>query len=122
MNVEAVLHTFFSRFGLTAYEENSVPDNAVLPYITYQVIVDDWGGYSKILTASLWYRDSSWVAINAKARQIADYIGYGGIHAGNGDGWLWIKKASPWAQNMVEPSDAMIKRKLLNFEIDYMTA
>lgn len=40
MTAEQVVHSFWSSFGLTAYDENSVPDNAQLPYITYNLSYD----------------------------------------------------------------------------------
>lgn len=42
MTKAAALHSFFSGFGLTAYEENSVPDDAVFPYITYSLTTDSF--------------------------------------------------------------------------------
>ena len=42
MTAEQTLHSFWSSFGLTAYDENSVPDDAVLPYITYSVSYDSF--------------------------------------------------------------------------------
>ena len=33
----AALYTFFSSFGIPAYVEYNVPDNAALPYITYEL-------------------------------------------------------------------------------------
>ena len=35
MDKQQAIHGFWSSFGITAYDENSVPDDAELPYITY---------------------------------------------------------------------------------------
>ena len=43
MTKEAALYQFWSSFGLTAYEENSVPAQAAFPYISYEVITDSFG-------------------------------------------------------------------------------
>ena len=51
MTAEQTLHSFWSSFGLTAYDENSVPDDAVLPYITYSVSYDSFDN-NVSLTAS----------------------------------------------------------------------
>ena len=40
MNKEQAIHFFWSQFGLPAYDENSVPDDAQMPYITYNVVID----------------------------------------------------------------------------------
>lgn len=119
MNKEQTLHAFWSGFGLKAYDENSVPDEAKLPYITYEASVDSFG-YGVALTANLWYRSSSWVDITAKEQQISDFITRGGRMIAYDGGAMWIQKASPWAQRLEESSDAGIRRIVLNIMIEYM--
>lgn len=119
MNKVQALHAFWSGFGLKAYDENSVPDGAVLPYLTYEVSVDDFGN-SLPLTASLWFRDSGWAAITAKEQEISDYIGRGGRMIAFDGGAFWLQKASPWAQRLSDPSDEMIRRVVLNISVEYM--
>ena len=43
MTKGAALQQFFGRF-MTAYASNAVPDDAVLPYLTYDAVFDAWGG------------------------------------------------------------------------------
>ena len=121
MNKEAAIHQFWSGFGLTAYEENTVPSDASFPYITYQVVTDDIGN-DVPMSASLWYRDESWVDINAKEREISAYIGIGGVIIKRADGRIWLKKGTPFAQNMGDESDNLIKRKYLNVTAEFLTA
>ena len=113
------LQAFWSSFGLLAYDENSVPDGAQLPYITYDVSVDEFG-YSVAQTASLWYRSTSWREITDKEAQISDFIGRGGRMVAYDNGAMWIKKANPWAQRMGDTADDAIKRIILNLEIEYL--
>lgn len=119
MNKMQALHAFWSSFGLTAYDENSVPDNAAMPYITYEAQSDSFGG-ELALSASLWYRDTSWASITAKEEQISDYIGRGGRMLAYDGGALWIKQRTPWAQRMSEPSDDMVRRIILNLEVEFV--
>ena len=77
MNKMQALQSFWSSFGLKAYDETSVPDNAQLPYITYEVSSNDFGN-TLAQTASLWYRSSSWSEITAKEQEIANFITRGG--------------------------------------------
>lgn len=119
MNKIQALHNFWSGFSLKAYDENSVPDGAVLPYLTYEVSSDSFGN-DLPLTASLWYRSSSWAGITAKEQEIADFIGRGGRMIAFDGGALWVRKSSPWAQRMAEPSDEMIRRIVLNISVEYM--
>ena len=119
MNKVQTLNAFWNGFGLKAYDENSVPDNAVLPYITYDTSVDEFG-HIVAQNASLWYRDSGWGAITAKEQQIADFITRGGRMIAYDDGAMWIQKSSPWAQRFNDASDDMIRRIILSLTIEFM--
>ena len=61
-------HDFWSSFGWKAYDETSVPDIAVLPYITYESATDSFGTQLS-LNASLWSRSTSWADITAKEKE-----------------------------------------------------
>ena len=42
MTKAAAIYQFWNSFGLTAYEENTVPTDATFPYITYQLVTDSF--------------------------------------------------------------------------------
>ena len=121
MTKAAAIYQFWNSFGLTAYEENSVPDDAAFPYITYQLVTDSFG-YEIPLTASLWYRSESWKTINAKTEEISQTISRGGKIIPCDGGAIWLKRGQPFAQSMVDESDDLIKRKYLNITAEFMTA
>ena len=121
MTKAAAIYQFWSSFGLTAYEENTVPEDAAFPYITYQLVTDSFDR-EVAATASLWYRGESWTAINAKTEEISAHIGLGGKIIKCDGGRIWIKRGQPFAQNMGDESDDLIKRKYLNVTIEYFTA
>ena len=121
MTKAAAIYQFWSGFGLTAYEENTVPEDAVFPYVTYQLVTDSFDR-EVAATASLWYRSESWTAINAKAEEISAHIGLGGKIIKCDGGRIWIKRGQPFAQNMGDESDDLIKRKYLNVNIEYFMA
>ena len=121
MTKAAAIYQFWSSFGLTAYEENTVPEDAVFPYITYQLVTDSFDREAAV-TASLWYRGESWTAINAKTEEISAHIGLGGKIIKCDGGRIWIKRGKPFAQNMGDESDDLIKRKYLNLSIEYLTS
>ena len=121
MNKAAAIHQFWSGFGLTAYEENTVPSDAVFPYITYQLVTDAFDN-DVAMSASLWYRGESWRDVNEKEREISAYIGIGGVIIKRSDGRIWLKKGAPFAQNMGDESDNLIKRKYLNITAEFLTA
>ena len=121
MTKAAAIYQFWNSFGLTAYEENSVPDDAAFPYITYQLVTD---GFDREVsaTASLWYRSESWTGINAKTEEISQKISRGGMVISCDGGAIWLKRGQPFAQNMGDESDDLIKRKYLNITAEFMTA
>ena len=120
MNKVQAINKFWNQF-LKAYEENTVPDDAKMPYITFQIVTD---GFNKSVSmaASLWYRGTSWSEINAKTAEIEKAIGYGGKVLKCDGGAIWLKCGSPFAQNMKEPSDDLVRRKYLNIEAEFLTA
>ena len=121
MTKAAAIYQFWNSFGLTAYEENTVPDDATFPYITYQLVTDSFGSEVPA-AASLWYRSESWTAINAKTEEISHKISRGGKIISCDGGAIWLKRGQPFAQNMGDESDNLIKRKYLNITAEFMAA
>ena len=121
MTKAAAIYQFWSSFGLNAYEENTVPTYAAFPYVTYQLVTDSFDR-EVAATASLWYRGESWTSINAKTEEISANIGLGGKIIKCDGGRIWIKRGQPFAQNMGDESDDLIKRKYLNLTFEFFTA
>ena len=121
MTKAAAIYQFWNGFSLKAYEENSVPDDAAFPYITYQLVTDSFDREIP-LTASIWYRSESWSGINAKAEEISQTISRGGKIIPCDGGAIWLKRGQPFAQSMGDESDDLIKRKYLNITAEFMTA
>ena len=113
------LNSFWNRFGIPAYDENSVPDNAVMPYLTYEVVSDSFENEVAV-TNNLWYNSTSWAGISQKAKQIGDLIGMGGSLIQFDDGAIWIKRASPFAQRVGAENDTT-KRIVLNFSMEFIS-
>jgi len=109
---------FWEGFNIPAYDSNSVPDDAELPYITYSMIYDSFGT-TVPSTVSLWYRGTSWSAVTQKASEISNRITRGGFLMHYDDGAFWIRKGTPWGQRMMDPNDDSIRRILLNIEVEY---
>lgn len=137
MTKEAALISFWSSFAIPAYEENTVPTDpekrigffaekkalgeieSEFPYLTYQMATDDFN-HPVPLVASLWYRSYDWEDINAKGREIVDFVGSGKAYKIDG-GVLYIKMGHPKAVNGGDPADDAIRRKILNITAEYMT-
>lgn len=119
MTKAQAIYNFWASFGIPAYEENSVPDEAQLPYITYEYISDSIGN-NVLLTASIWERSTSWTGINARAEEIAERLaGSKTLRCDGGGIILW--KGTPFAQRMTDPSSKEVKRILLNVTAEFIT-
>jgi hypothetical protein len=121
MDKSQALDEFWNSFEWKAYDEGTVPDDAEMPRITYNVVLDSLGN-SVMMNASLWDRSTSWTQITQKADEISQAIEtmYPPAIALD-DGRMYITKGSPFAQRMQEPSDDMIRRIYLNIDVEYFT-
>lgn len=118
MNKVEAYFDFWSKFGWTVYDENSVPDDATLPYITSDFSSDSFQ-YEVAMTPSLWDRSTSWETVETKALEIERAIGRGGKIVHYDGGAFWIKKANPFAQRLAD-SDDSIRRIIINISVEYI--
>lgn len=115
--------TFWNGFGIDFYDENTVPDDAVMPYGTYQAIDGSLDG-TTIVSASIWYRGNNWNDISQKASEISEHI-YTmppAIKIDTGYMKIRLPDGTPFAQRMSDPEDSQVRRILLNVEIEFLTA
>lgn len=117
MTAEQAIHAFWSSFSLTAYDENSVPDDANLPYITYSLSYDAFGSQVSMVS-NIWYQSTSWTAITNKMHEISNAITENGKVIVTDNGYLWIKRGSPFSQRMGDIENN-IKRMLVNISAEY---
>lgn len=132
MNKEQAYNSFWSRFGVLAFEENSVPDDKTIqslidaglaeakyPYIAYQVITDDLG-HPVYPMASIYDRSTSWKRITDLKNVISEHIkNMTTIKLDNGR--MFITKGSPFAQQQLESEDMNIRRIILNLQVEFFT-
>lgn len=119
MNVVQALYSFWAGFGLDAYDEKSVPDEAQMPYITYETITDDFGS-PVASTANIFYRSTSWVDVSAKAMQIESAIGNGGKIVPFDGGAFWIVKGHPFSQRLKDSNDDSVRDIVINVGIEFI--
>ena len=119
MNKEIALHNFWSSFGVPAYDESTVPEDAALPRITYNVITDGFNS-SVSLKASLWSRSKSWVQVTELKDEVEEALGHGGKTVPYDGGIMWIKKGNSFAQRMSDPDDS-IRRILLTLDAEFIS-
>ena len=121
MTKEAALKQFFSGFDIAAYPSTAVPNDVVFPYLTYEVITSAFEEGEAPLTVNLWYFTSQESIPNAKARELSQVIGRGGITIPCDGGYIWLKRGSPWCQSLTDETDVNIKRRYINITAEYLT-
>ena len=122
------IHAFFSSFGLPAYEENSVPDylddeqtiENHPPYITYELLTDDFRGEAVPVTVLIYDYSDSWQMLNEKTEEISKRIGRF-LRLICDDGVIAVTKGSPFAQNGTDKDDRTGKYKYINLEFTFVT-
>ena len=107
--------------SLPVYDENKIPEDAQLPYLTCEVSTGSFE-HDIPLTANLYYRDTSWEAISKKAESIAKniremrntttVIDGGRVRIWEGD--------TPLCQRMADVDDS-IRRIVINIMVEFMT-
>lgn len=120
MDKQAAVHDFWSSFGLPAYDEGTVPQNAQMPYITYHVTTGALND-GILMTASLWYYSTTWADIARKSADIAEAIYNQEKPKKINGGYMWTSLGSPFAQRMTDPND-MVRRIVLQVRTEFLTA
>lgn len=121
MDKAQAYHSFWTSFTWKAYEQSTVPDNAPDKYITYEY-AEGYIGNTIALSASLWVRSRSWAEIEQKADEIGAAIGLGGKIIPYDGGKLWILRGATFSQRMAEPADYAVRRIVLNFTVEFISA
>ena len=119
-NKAQALQSFWSQFNADAYDENTVPENAPFPRITWNYSQDEWDR-PVAMSASIWDRSYSWVTIQGIADSIFEEIGFGGTLVACDGGNIWIKRGAPFCQRMGDEDDA-IRRIYINIEAEFLSA
>lgn len=83
------LYEAWNRF-LPAYPEGTVPDDAVMPYITYEVKQPNWRDQTTY-NVRVWYKDTSFQNITEKVDEIAEWVGEGKLLTIQ-NGYIWLFK------------------------------
>lgn len=97
--VAQCLWKFFNSFDIPGYEENAVPDDAELPYITYTLSAPDWTDTASI-TASIWYAGTTLDVVAKKTDEIEKRIdNEPRVPAKNG-GCIYLYKGNPFSQRV----------------------
>lgn len=112
---------FWNSFGLPAYDMNTVPQTAELPYITYEAVGASFE-VTQMVTASIWYRSRSWAGVSQKAEEIAETIKSmpPSVQIDHGRYKVRLPDSMAYAQRMSDP-DPDIRRIVINVEMEFLT-
>ena len=111
--VAAALKTFLSGFEMPAFQEDSVPDDIQLPYITYSLSEPEWNQKASMIV-QVWDRTKSNERIIRTADQITQAIGERCDLELDG-GYLVIWPETPLIQTKV---DGGVRQALINLSIN----
>lgn len=117
MTKAGALWLFFNSFGITAYPTEDVPDDAVFPWLTYELTLGAYGD-TVSPTVELWYYGESNVPVNTKAQEISAYCRNGKFIECDGGGIL--VRCGTW-QALRDEADDKIKRRRSVFTLDFFT-
>ena len=108
MNKAQTINSFWNSFGIPAYDMYTVPTDAQMPYITYEYVEDNFDN-TVILSASIWYKSTSWQGVSEKAAELK-----------TDEGYIYIARGTPFMQRLSDTDDT-IRRIYINLQVEYMT-
>lgn len=113
------IQQFWESFGLNAYDENSVPEDAQMPYITYRAVA---GSFEQAISmsASVWYRSTAWAGVSQKSDEISRAIGEEPVRAFGDHEYMHVARGVPFAQRMPDTDDT-VKRIYINVMAEFFT-
>lgn len=119
MNKAQALHSFWSSFGIPAYESTTVDEERAGDfYITYDVVTDSLDR-AVPMSASIWQKNStSWEAVTLKAEEISNALKQ--VKSIPLDtGFLYITRGQPFAQHVAD-EDETTRRIYINIMAEYL--
>lgn len=115
------LQQFWENFSLPVYDENTVPDEAEMPYITYEAKTGEVN-HPVYVSAALHYFSQSWAEISQKSDEISQYIGHKGVSVKIDGGYMRVQHADPIAQRFPDDSAGKARKIVLNISCEFVTA
>lgn len=122
MRKDKALYNWFQQFDIPFYPTTALPPakEITFPYGTYEPIFGRSGDTTNI-SVNLYYLTESEATPNAKADEIGDAIGMGGVIVECDEGAMWIRTGSPFSQGLLDPDNQNIKRRYIQISIEFLT-
>ena len=109
------LTQFLNSFGIPAYCENTIPDDAQPPYITYPLREPEWHAKTSFWVKVYYRHQTSNLESLTKADEIARAIA-DGIRLKTEGGWIVLWPETPLIQSV--PPDGDVRAAYINLSIN----
>lgn len=120
MDKSQAINSFWNSFGIPAFDQYTVPEDVSMPYITFEASTDSVNSNIP-MTASLWYRDSSWREISQMVDTISARISYSFYITAITGGYMVVRRGEVFAQRMNDPDDPDVRRILISVIVEFLT-
>ena len=121
MTKNKALYAWFNGGEIPFYRASSVPDDVVMPYGTYEYIESAFDAGEVGLTVNLFFRTESEAIPDEAVQDLSKRIGYSGVTIPCDEGYIWLKRGSPFCQSLTYENDPAIKRRYINITAEYLT-
>ena len=121
MTKNKALYAWFNEGEIPFYRASSVPNDVVMPYGTYEYIDSAFDLGEVGLTVNLFFRTESEAVPDEKVQELSKRIGDGGVIIPCDEGYIWLKRGSPFGQSLTYKNDPAIKRRYINITAEYLT-
>lgn len=105
---------------IPAYPSAHVPDNATLPYLTYDAAYGNFESGPVAVTVNMWFHVSCADIPNAAARELSVALGCGGARIPCDDGVIWLKRGVPFSRTL-PTEDPNLKLCYVNLTAESLT-
>lgn len=120
MSYSSAYKSYWLQYGIPVYNENNVPDTIPMPYLTYQYAENGFDDGEVYLTVNLYYQGVSWLEAELKADEIKrDILGFGGRVIKCDEGYIWIKRSSPFIQRVSDPNEN-VRHVVINVTVEFL--
>ncbi len=106
---------FLSGFGIAAYAENTIPDDAELPYLTFPLREPEWGRKTTFYVNVYYRNQTSNLQSLTKADEIVAAIGEG-IRLPCDGGYIALWPETPLVQEL--PPDNDVRGAYINLSLN----
>lgn len=119
MNQAQALYSWFSGFDIPAHPAQAVPDDAVLPYMTYTPVFGDFD-YPVSITVNCWAHTESEVAVFDMIQAVVNKVKAQPIYVYDG-GSIRFSYDTPYGADVPNDIDPGLKVKMMNLTAEFLS-